>query len=169
MEARVAALTLDPGASPTCTCRRYLLCIADHIQTCRFGTFLCNTNKVRPGLASVPRSKQDCCSYIISASQVACNWFPTSRSHRYPSGGCHVMKVSLTNCCTPLCSFGGKSSPLVASTLTYGPVPRILKGETLPTPPCIFAGCCFSLFCRARFCRVDNSSFTHLLKRFGGR
>ncbi|CAM9276904.1 unnamed protein product, partial [Hapterophycus canaliculatus] len=25
---------------------RFLLCIADHIQTCRFGTFLCNTNKV---------------------------------------------------------------------------------------------------------------------------
>eukprot|EP00903_Cladosiphon_okamuranus_P015695 g14490.t1 len=26
---------------------RYLLCIADHIQTCRFGTLLCNTNKAR--------------------------------------------------------------------------------------------------------------------------
>ncbi|CBN77571.1 similar to CG7697-PA [Ectocarpus siliculosus] len=26
---------------------RFLLCIADHIQSCRFGTFLCNTNKAR--------------------------------------------------------------------------------------------------------------------------
>ncbi|CAM9100290.1 unnamed protein product [Ectocarpus fasciculatus] len=26
---------------------RFLLCIADHIQSCRFGTFLCDTNKAR--------------------------------------------------------------------------------------------------------------------------